>query len=133
MYNYIRAAYNFTGVVIFNFTRTKSRKLISLVVGSVRVYYSVISGHMTDLSAELQEAVANQDFTSGSGYVDVVGGQNSKQLFLNITDDTIPEVQEVFLVNLTGKYDIPVFSQPFPFQRTSYYCVNYFTEFEYLL
>ena len=77
--------------------------LFSAFSGSVRVFYSITAGHISDLNDELHPAIAGQDFVAVDGYVDLSDGQSSANLALNISDDTLPEVQEVFLVNLTGE------------------------------
>lgn len=78
--------------------------MVFFVSGNVRVLYSIIGGHLSELNDELHPAVADVDFVSGDGFIDILDAQNSGTIPLNITDDVIPEVQEVFLVNLTGKF-----------------------------
>lgn len=74
----------------------------SIFTGAVRIFYTIQSGHLTELTAELEKAQADADFISTNGFIDVLDGENSAPLPLNITDDSVPEVQEVFVVALTG-------------------------------
>lgn len=58
---------------------------------------------MTGLTEETQMAVASDDFISGQFYVDIDDSVSFGQVKLDIVDDITPEVDEVFLVTLTGR------------------------------
>lgn len=64
-------------------------------------------GHMGELTEETQEALADQDFTAGPLYFDIEHGVSFGQINLHVIDDVTPEVDEVFLVNLTGMSQCP--------------------------
>lgn len=76
----------------------------------MRVYYSILSGNVTDLERELELATARQDFLAEENFLDIPDGENFGHLPLTIYDDSVPEVREVFLVNLTGKGSYFVYS-----------------------
>lgn len=82
-----------------------STRLYSLyiIAGGIRVHYSITSGHVTDLNEELEEALLDVDFVGGPGFIDIADGANSGRLPLNITNDEVPELQEVFLASLTSE------------------------------
>jgi len=67
----------------------------------VRLSYSILVGTLTSLNADL-ELASDQDFRAGEFYMDILDGERSGEINLTIYDDSLPEVQEVFLVNLTG-------------------------------
>ena len=75
-------------------------------VGAVRVYYSITSGHVTDLIDELEESTAGEDFIAVDHFIDFNNGQKSAHIPLTVLDDSVPEVREVFLVNLTGRISL---------------------------
>lgn len=59
---------------------------------------------MTNLKEELEEAAAGEDFIERDHFIDIAEGESFGHLPIHIVDDSIPEVREVFLVNLTGKF-----------------------------
>uniref|UniRef100_A0A665TER5 Adhesion G-protein coupled receptor V1 n=1 Tax=Echeneis naucrates TaxID=173247 RepID=A0A665TER5_ECHNA len=71
--------------------------------GSVNITYEVIRGSLQDLSqVEGTFADPGQDFISGTASVILQDGQTSVGLPITILEDDIPELQEIFLVNITS-------------------------------
>ena len=64
--------------------------------------YSISPGSVTPLSEELQSATPSQDFTAVQGYIDIPDHNVSSTIPVQILDDSLPEVDEVFIVTLTG-------------------------------
>ncbi|XP_061172919.1 adhesion G-protein coupled receptor V1-like [Saccostrea echinata] len=71
-------------------------------IGTVRVSYSISQGSVTPLSEELSAATPTEDFTAVQGYVDIPDQNVSVTISAQIVDDAQPEVDEVFIVSLTG-------------------------------
>ncbi|XP_041376199.1 adhesion G-protein coupled receptor V1-like [Gigantopelta aegis] len=84
-------------------------------IGTVRVSYIMTRGSITALSRDiLQEALPGSDFIVNNGHIDLVGGQSSGAISVDIVNDDLPEIDEVFLVKLTqveliglGDKDLP--------------------------
>ena len=57
---------------------------------------------MSQITEELQSANVTEDFTSVQSYVDLVDGVVAASIDVQIRDDDRPEVDEVFIVRLTG-------------------------------
>lgn len=70
--------------------------------GTVRVSYSISSGSVTPLSEELVAAKSTEDFTAVQGYIDIPDNNVSVTVAVQILDDSLPEVDEAFVVTLTG-------------------------------
>ena len=49
----------------------------------------------------LQEALPGSDFIVNNGYLDLADGQSSGAIAVEVVDDDLPEIDEVFLVTLT--------------------------------
>lgn len=71
-------------------------------IGTVRVSYSISSGSVTPLSEELVAAKPTEDFTAVQGYIDIPDNNVSATVAVQILDDSLPEVDEAFVVTLTG-------------------------------
>ena len=63
------------------------------------MHYEVIQGSLTPYGTQREPAMPGQDFVSvtSGGYVDVPDGQASGVITLTVIDDTIPEIDEVWL------------------------------------
>ncbi|CAK8694047.1 unnamed protein product [Clavelina lepadiformis] len=72
-------------------------------IGRVRVYFDVIPGTLSTLNPDIGVAETGVDFTFDERrpYVTFDDGVTSAVLFMNIIDDIIPELNEIFHVNLT--------------------------------
>ena len=67
----------------------------------MRVIYDIRVGSMETLTSDLQLAAATLDFKAVSNGSVVFGdGQSSGIIMVEIVDDNIPEVDEVFIVQL---------------------------------
>lgn len=89
----------------YNFDpRNKNQSLFLCIVftGTVRVSYSISSGSVTPLSEELVGAKPTEDFTAVQGYIDIPDNNVSATVAVQILDDSLPEVDEAFVVTLTG-------------------------------
>lgn len=94
----------------YNFDpRNKNQSLFLCIVnnffvftGTVRVSYSISSGSVTPLSEELVAAKPTEDFTAVQGYIDIPDNNVSATVAVQILDDSLPEVDEAFVVTLTG-------------------------------
>lgn len=70
--------------------------------GTIRVYYDVKGGYITAPSEVTVPASPDTDFrTVSGGYVAMFDGESSAAITIQIMQDEIPEVDEVFVVNLT--------------------------------
>ncbi|KAK3601208.1 hypothetical protein CHS0354_004408 [Potamilus streckersoni] len=77
-------------------------RIISLSFqGTVRVEYEVVPGSISVLNGDLVLATSNQDFVALKSYIDLGDGIVSGTINVQILDDNIPEVDEVFIVRLT--------------------------------
>lgn len=78
--------------------------LISLLLyaGAVRVSYEIKEGSVKPLSEDLQGATADEDFEAQQGYVDIPNGASYSTIKVRVMEDNLPEVDEVFIVVLTG-------------------------------
>ena len=65
------------------------------------MFYSVKQGSLVKTSQDLTLASEGQDFVGVSAYRDAPDGSNSLTIPVQVLDDEIPEVEEVFLVQLT--------------------------------
>lgn len=57
---------------------------------------------MTPLSEDLLNATAGDDFEALQGYVDIGNGISYATIRVRVKEDSIPELDEVFIVVLTG-------------------------------
>lgn len=71
-------------------------------IGTVRVSYSISSGSVNPLSEDLVAAKPTEDFTAVQGYIDIPDNNVSATVAVQILDDSLPEVDEAFVVTLTG-------------------------------
>jgi G-protein coupled receptor 98 len=73
-----------------------------VIAGTVQVYYDVKGGYLTVPSETTVPASPDIDFRAVSnGVVALFDGDNSAVIYIQLMEDEIPEVDEVFLVNLT--------------------------------
>eukprot|EP00058_Branchiostoma_floridae_P024219 XP_002609709.1 hypothetical protein BRAFLDRAFT_102479 [Branchiostoma floridae] len=70
-------------------------------IGTIRVYYEIMNGSTVVLNSEVALATPMEDFTAEMGYVDMTDGMTSTTIGIDILEDDIPELVEVFLVNIT--------------------------------
>ncbi|KAJ8304146.1 hypothetical protein KUTeg_017729 [Tegillarca granosa] len=71
-------------------------------IGKLRVTYEVRNGSVSPLTEDLLGATMNQDFAASSGFIDIADGILTAPVSVQIRDDDLPEVDEVFIVTLTG-------------------------------
>ncbi|XP_069137444.1 adhesion G-protein coupled receptor V1-like isoform X2 [Argopecten irradians] len=71
-------------------------------IGMVRVSYEITEGSVNPTNEELVAATVNEDFVPIKGYLDIANGASDASIKIQIKDDDIPEVDEVFIVSLTG-------------------------------
>ncbi|KAH9498632.1 Adhesion G-protein coupled receptor V1 [Bulinus truncatus] len=72
-------------------------------IGHVSVSYEVVQGSIKPVGVQRNLAVVGDDFTGvSSGLVTIGNGETSGFININIIDDNIPEIDEVFVVRLTG-------------------------------
>ena len=72
-----------------------------VLIGDVRVLYTITQGSLRDLSENLEEATPLVDFQPiEGGSVIIRDGDSSGLLAVQIYEDSQPEVDEVFLVRL---------------------------------
>jgi hypothetical protein len=76
--------------------------LLLLYTGAVRVSYEIKEGSVKPLSEDLQGATADKDFEAQQGYVDIPNGASYSTIKVRLMEDNLPEVDEVFIVVLTG-------------------------------
>ena len=75
---------------------------IKCISGDVRVYYDVKQGAVSALNSNLELAAPGTDFVSiVGGYITVSDGENSGTIVAQIKEDSVPEVDEVFTVQIT--------------------------------
>lgn len=77
-------------------------KFFFFSIGTVRMSYSISSGSVTPLSEDLVAAKPTEDFTAVQGYIDIPDNNVSATVPVQILDDSLPEVDEAFVVTLTG-------------------------------
>ncbi|KAI4876542.1 hypothetical protein NFI96_002228 [Prochilodus magdalenae] len=71
--------------------------------GAVNISYETVKGSLQDLrQTEGALAEPGQDFLYVSGSVVMQDGQTSVSIPITIVDDSIPELQEFFLINITS-------------------------------
>ncbi|XP_066273052.1 adhesion G-protein coupled receptor V1-like isoform X1 [Branchiostoma lanceolatum] len=70
-------------------------------IGTIRVYYEIMNGSTVVLNSDVALATPMEDFTAEVGYVDMTDGMTSTTIGIDILEDDIPELVEVFLVNIT--------------------------------
>ncbi|XP_055956200.1 adhesion G-protein coupled receptor V1 [Patella vulgata] len=102
------------GVVQFSLTSLKvsieeDEQTVSLTVnrkfgaiGQIRVNYQVLAGSITPTSDTLKLATVTDDFQGLSSFIDLQSGSSTGTISVNIVNDTIPEIDEVFIVRLTA-------------------------------
>ncbi|PFX17387.1 G-protein coupled receptor 98 [Stylophora pistillata] len=83
-----------------NFTLTVSRLFGD--IGAVRVYYEAMHGNITALQSNQRLALPEEDFVSGRRSIVIGDGEDVGSIPVWIKDDEIPELGEVFLVNITA-------------------------------
>ena len=75
---------------------------IKFISGDVRVYYDVKQGAVSALNSNLELAAPGTDFVSiVGGYITISDGENSGTIVAQIKEDSVPEVDEVFTVQIT--------------------------------
>ncbi len=76
---------------------------VCCVIGDVRLYYNILAGTYTQaLTDDVQLAMSGLDFLPvRQGFITINNGDNTGIILAQIYDDDIPEVDEVFLVNIT--------------------------------
>ncbi|XP_071506649.1 adhesion G-protein coupled receptor V1-like [Diadema antillarum] len=71
-------------------------------IGAARVFYAIGNGAQDPATPSNERAAAGQDFSGGGGFVDFPDGSSSQPILILIREDAIPELDEVFLVTLSG-------------------------------
>nr|XP_006812422.1 PREDICTED: G protein coupled receptor 98-like protein isoform X1 [Saccoglossus kowalevskii] len=71
-------------------------------IGYVRIFYEIRAGSINPLTPYDNIASSNTDFIPHTGYIDFTDGIVNQPIQVQILEDTIPELDEVFLVNLTS-------------------------------
>ncbi|XP_038076858.1 adhesion G-protein coupled receptor V1-like isoform X2 [Patiria miniata] len=71
-------------------------------IGRVRVFYEAKEGSLDPSLPALNLAQDGLDFIGGPNYLDFEEGQSVGEITVPINEDDIPELNEVFLVNLTA-------------------------------
>lgn len=69
--------------------------------GDVRVYYEEVQGNITVLQSDQRLALSGEDFVSGRRSIVIGDGEDVGSIPVWVKDDEIPELGEVFLVNIT--------------------------------
>lgn len=69
--------------------------------GDVRVYYEEVQGNITVLQSDQRLALSAEDFVSGRRSIVIGDGEDVGSIPVWVKDDEIPELGEVFLVNIT--------------------------------
>ena len=78
----------------------ENRKFVK--TGTVRVSYEIKAGSVSPLTDELLAATPGEDFIAVKGYIDIEDGVSKATVNIQIQDDDLPEVDEVFVIQLTG-------------------------------
>ncbi|XP_022110249.1 G-protein coupled receptor 98-like isoform X2 [Acanthaster planci] len=71
-------------------------------IGQVRVFYEAKVGSLDPALPAVNLAQDGQDFLGGPNFLDFEDGQSVGEIAVTINEDDIPELNEVFLVNLTA-------------------------------
>ncbi|XP_064619585.1 adhesion G-protein coupled receptor V1-like [Lineus longissimus] len=71
-------------------------------IGNIRVTYDIMKGNISNLNKNIQLATPDVDFVGKSGSISLKNGVSSGSIPVSILDDATPEVDEVFIVKLTG-------------------------------
>ncbi|XP_077988560.1 adhesion G-protein coupled receptor V1-like [Glandiceps talaboti] len=102
------------GIFVFtpgstNIQRDEGDVIIELIVerkfgsiGQVRIFYEIMAGSIDPQTPSTNLATANTDFIPGTGFVDFSEGVVNQPIQVQLLEDTTPELDEVFLVNLTS-------------------------------
>ena len=64
--------------------------------------YTIANGSLDPTLAANERAQEGSDFVGGAGSIDFPDGSSSEAIVLQINEDDIPELDEVFLVTLNG-------------------------------
>lgn len=73
-----------------------------LSAGTIRIHYQVLNGNLRPLAADQRLAYSGMDFIGGHRSVEIASGDVVGQIPVWLLDDDTPELEEVFLVNITG-------------------------------
>lgn len=71
-------------------------------LGAIRVYYEAVRGNITVLQSNQGLALPGEDFVAGIRSIVIGDNEDVGSIPVWVMDDDIPELDEVFLVNLTG-------------------------------
>ncbi|XP_048257204.1 adhesion G-protein coupled receptor V1-like isoform X2 [Haliotis rufescens] len=89
-------------------------------IGAVQVSYNISAGSVTPTSTVLILATANEDFGAmNNGQITIPDGAASGTIVVDIRNDDTPEIDEVFIVSLTGVALTGSDVVPFPPQLAS--------------
>ena len=70
--------------------------------GAIRIHYQASSGSLQSLAADQRLASPGSDFIGGNQSIVIPDGEGAGQIPVWILNDALPELEEVFLVNITG-------------------------------
>ncbi|XP_070543508.1 adhesion G-protein coupled receptor V1-like isoform X2 [Ptychodera flava] len=71
-------------------------------IGNVRIFYEILGGTVEPQNPSTSLASPNVDFIPGTGFIEFEEGVLNQPIQVQILEDTTPELDEVFLVNLTS-------------------------------
>lgn len=71
-------------------------------LGAIRVYYEAVQGNITALQSDHGLALPGVDFVAGRRSIVIGDNEDVGYIPVWVIDDDIPELGEVFLVNITG-------------------------------
>ena len=75
---------------------------LNSISGDVRVYYDTKQGAVSTLNTNLESAAPGTDFIPVvGGYITISDGENFGTIVAQIKEDSVPEVDEVFIVQIT--------------------------------
>lgn len=74
---------------------------ILFIIGAIRVYYEAVRGNTTSLQSSETLATPGEDFVAGQRSIIIDDKQDVGTIPVWIKDDNVPELGEVFLVNIT--------------------------------
>lgn len=70
--------------------------------GAIRVYYEAVRGNITVLQSDQGLASPGEDFVTGRRSIVIGNSEDVGSIPVWVKDDDIPELGDVFLVNITG-------------------------------
>ena len=71
------------------------------ITGAIRVYYEAVRGNTTSLQSSETFATPGEDFVAGQRSIIIDDKQDVGTIPVWIKDDNVPELGEVFLMNIT--------------------------------